>query len=802
MSPFTALMVKIGGNVKGLQTALVAGTTSLQKFSTTNKTLLRGMGMQFAAFGAIVTGSFLLMTKAAADFESEIKNAAAVTGLVGEDMEQAEMKMSKLAKTLGRTTVFSAKESAKAFYDLSSKGFRPAQMSLEELTPFLNLAAATQSDLTTTTETLTAAIRAFGLNTSEVGRVADIFTSTIGNSAATIYKFKDSMSYAGPAAKTAGVEIDELAASLGTIFDLGIPASMAGTAIRRSFAELMSPSEKLKEMMDEVGLSMYDLDLKAHGFVGVLKNMDEAGFEGEMALEGFGLRAGPVIARLLQLNDAGIKGYEAIAKLNKVNVKAGETARVAAEQLKSLKNQTKLMTSAWNGLFVEIGEHFLPLSKKIMKFLAEVGNSITELIERFPNLSKFVIGLAFALGLLATALGSIALILSVGSLATLLTNMGLVLTALMGPIGGTILALGLLVGALIGLQIALKDAGGAWGFMLEVSKDVHTSFRTMAESAYKFILVLEKIPFLRKKLGSVKEDIVKIREHFNKNIKTIEEEQAKINAESVKDEKDTRDKVIAIYDEFMLRKIKIDEQYQAMKKSFEAELTAWEKEQAEYRKEIYGDEVDTRADAWIAMRNGFRNLFVDAFSNDLKDAKDYFIEFGQAIVNSWAERMSEMVADWIWAQIIMFKKQQETKKIGTILGALNLVGGGASSIASSGGTAVGSAFSGAGAPAVGSFTTGYAGGIQSTGAATSALSSVKSYAKGTINVPSTGLAMVHKGETITPKHETGRPLTIINLIDEKLVPAMMMKNPNAVLNIVNADIIRGGQTRKNIMEFT
>jgi len=57
---------------------------------------------------------------------------------------------------------------------------------------------------------------------------------------------------------------------------------------------------------------------------------------------------------------------------------------------------------------------------------------------------------------------------------------------------------------------------------------------------------------------------------------------------------------------------------------------------------------------------------------------------------------------------------------------------------------------------------------------------------------------LHEGEKVTPSGEDSSGITIINVIDEKLVPAILSRYPDAVINIVNENIIRQGSTRKVI----
>ena len=75
-----------------------------------------------------------------------------------------------------------------------------------------------------------------------------------------------------------------------------------------------------------------------------------------------------------------------------------------------------------------------------------------------------------------------------------------------------------------------------------------------------------------------------------------------------------------------------------------------------------------------------------------------------------------------------------------------------------------------------------------------------SFAEGTDFVPATGIYQLHRGERVVPSVEnksgSESPMTIVNLIDPKMIPQILAQYPNAVLNIVNSDILRNGITRR------
>ena len=81
------------------------------------------------------------------------------------------------------------------------------------------------------------------------------------------------------------------------------------------------------------------------------------------------------------------------------------------------------------------------------------------------------------------------------------------------------------------------------------------------------------------------------------------------------------------------------------------------------------------------------------------------------------------------------------------------------------------------------------------------------FQQGTEFVPRTGPYLLHKGEAVIPAKENlegkkSKPseLMIVNVISEEMVPAIIAKYPNAIINILRSDLLRAGIIRKTIKE--
>ncbi|WP_144496104.1 phage tail tape measure protein, partial [Bacillus pumilus] len=83
------------------------------------------------------------------------------------------------------------------------------------------------------------------------------------------------MKYAGPAAKTAGVSMEELAAATGIMANSGIKADMAGTALRSTLTRLAAPPKPAGNAIHELGLSITDANGRMKPLSNIIDQINE-----------------------------------------------------------------------------------------------------------------------------------------------------------------------------------------------------------------------------------------------------------------------------------------------------------------------------------------------------------------------------------------------------------------------------------------------------------------------------------------------------------------------------------------------
>lgn len=435
---FSALMVSLKVNIQDLQANLSKASQSLESFAKRHSEAFTSLGKKLTLFGGAVTGALALTVKSAGDFESAVIRAASATGLSGKDFNEARDRITELARVMGKDSVFSAGEAANALQILTDRGFNPLNLSISQVQPMLDLATASNISLGQATESILAAMRAFGLSLDDSTKIADIFTKTSQNSAVSIAELSGSLEYIAPIAKRTGLSIEEITAVIGKVSDLGFPASMATMALRTGLAELISPSKTATDIFDKLGLTIEDLSIKNLGLTGVFEKLDKAGATSADIMEIFGNRAGPVMTALLGVDSSGRKAYESISLLTKANEAAGGSAKELADiQLQSLNKQIELLMGEIQDIAITIGNIFIPKIKEVVHTVGGVIEKFAEWVRQNPELASKIGMVVGAIGLLSTGIGAVSLAISpllktIGFLATHLFTAHAATTAVQG----------------------------------------------------------------------------------------------------------------------------------------------------------------------------------------------------------------------------------------------------------------------------------------------------------------------------------------------------------------------------------
>lgn len=219
-----------------------------------------------AAGGALVDAA-----QAGMEFEASMSKVEAVSGATGRQLES----LTDLAREYGASTVFSSSECADALNYMAMAGWNAEQMT-NGLPGVLNLAAASGEDLAATSDIVTDALTAFGMQAEEAGHFADILATASSKSNTNVSMMGETFKYVAPVAGALGYSAEDVAVAVGLMANSGIKASQAGTSLRTILSNLTEPTDKQAAAMDTLGISLTDSAGKMKTLDALLGNMRSA----------------------------------------------------------------------------------------------------------------------------------------------------------------------------------------------------------------------------------------------------------------------------------------------------------------------------------------------------------------------------------------------------------------------------------------------------------------------------------------------------------------------------------------------
>ena len=160
---------------------------------------------------------------------------------------------------MGAKTKFSASDSADAFKYMAMAGWDASQM-MDGIAGIMDLAAASGEDLATTSDIVTDALTAFGLQASDSAHFADVLAQASSKSNTNVGLMGETFKYVAPVAGALGYSVEDTAVAIGLMANSGIKGSQAGTALRSTITRLAKPVGESKDAVEELGISITNAD--------------------------------------------------------------------------------------------------------------------------------------------------------------------------------------------------------------------------------------------------------------------------------------------------------------------------------------------------------------------------------------------------------------------------------------------------------------------------------------------------------------------------------------------------------------
>lgn len=349
----------------GLSSALTGIGNAMEN---TGKALTTGVTMPVIALGATSVKEF-------GSVDKSMKLVQATMGSTDAQAKQLESTMKKAAAN----SVFGMQDAADATLNFARQGFNAKQAG-DMLTPALNLAAGTATDLSVVTGGLGNALKMFGKDSNYAATAADILSTAQAQANTTVTDLFDAMATAGPICSSVGWSMSDLAAITDIFGDAGISGSEGAIALKTGLARLASPAKDGAAWIKRLGLEIFNSDGSMKSMVDVQKQLHDS-FQGLTSQEQMSAAAAIFgknqMAKWMTLINASPDQVQKYASA--LEGATGSSQKMADALLSGMGGSLEKLNSSFDVMKYTVGG----IASEVLKPFVD---NLTGLIDKFNNL--------------------------------------------------------------------------------------------------------------------------------------------------------------------------------------------------------------------------------------------------------------------------------------------------------------------------------------------------------------------------------------------------------------------------------
>ncbi len=481
--------------------ATQAALRNLESFSGGVKTLTQPvadftLGAAKLEAGLLAAGAAMTVfaVKTAGDFDTSFRQIS--TLITASDEELAGFRDAILQYSASSTKPL---EDITASLSAAIGSGVPWSKSLDLIATAEKLAVSTRADLKSTTEVLVSTLNAYGLKTSEAGRVSDLFFQIIKDGKIEMNDLSQYLANVAPIAATAGVSLEEVGAAIATLTASGIQPSTAIDALRGAISNIIKPSEQATKLAGELGIEFNASALKSKGLAGVLADVQKA--TGGSA-EKMAILFGDVQALAVAMVLTGVQSPKFLENLKNMANSAGATSTAFKTMAGSMGDSVQKVVNAFTGLMIQIGTPLLKQFGGVAEAIANIFKALGASVKdgALKDLVGYISGLFGGLEqTLAAVAKNLPAALAQADLSGFKNGIEAVVKAFKALFGGIDLT------SVAGLTRALELAGAAFLGLSKYVAGVIESFK------WVFDLLVQ----VGSKLGGINPDILELAGNFS-----------------------------------------------------------------------------------------------------------------------------------------------------------------------------------------------------------------------------------------------------------------------------------------------
>ena len=293
------------------------------------------------------------------------QGTAVLASIMGKTTDEITA-LTNQAKQLGATTRYTAMQITELQTNLARLGFNESEI-LNSTKAVQALATATGADLGEAANLAGAALRGFGMNSTEMERATSVLAVSTTKSALSFEKLATAVPIVAPVAKQFGFTIEDTVTLLGKLSDAGMDASSAATATRNIFLKMADSGGKLSQAMGRPVHSVEE-------FGEALKEMREKGMSLNDILKMVGVRSTAAFAVFADNADTLKDFKQSITDCSEA------MHDMEDKQINTLQGSVTILGSAWEGLMLTFSESNGTIKK--------VTDGLTNLLTAYTNWRK------------------------------------------------------------------------------------------------------------------------------------------------------------------------------------------------------------------------------------------------------------------------------------------------------------------------------------------------------------------------------------------------------------------------------
>lgn len=315
------------------------------------------IGHSMQAAGAATSALGMKGLKSFGDFQASLNKAAVVAGGTSRDIKG----LGDVANKMGKDLPLSAKDCADAMVGMAQNG-----ASLKELkSTFPAIAKASTAAGEDIGKTANAVQQSMNIWGGSSARNAAILVNTANASNAAVGTMADAFANVGTTAKSLGMNLSTVSESIGLLTNKGMTTQRASQDLNHALVQMIKPSKKAQDVMDQLGISYTDASGKMKPFRQILGELSTA-------LQGYT----PAQQKAYEATMFGTAGMSAIAPLiDSVRDKTGNATTSWDAYAKQQEKATGTVKQANETLNKQASE----MQKNVGSALEQVGGSWDDL---------------------------------------------------------------------------------------------------------------------------------------------------------------------------------------------------------------------------------------------------------------------------------------------------------------------------------------------------------------------------------------------------------------------------------------